>query len=233
MNPRNAKLESIEFGLDLYKSDSEEGRYIQGIASTEEKDLQAETVIQKGIDYSYLIKRGYLNSEHRPGPKYIVGEPTSINITPKGMFIKGFLYKGKQEADDWWELIKALDLNKSSRSIGMSIQGKVLRKFDNQILKCWLTAIAITSNPVNPNTYVEIVKSLDPSGTEEELKALTTVTGAALMPEDLDSDERNTTMAKGLNFSQAIEYLKLEEGYSYPAAKAIAKAIFYRYGIVA
>lgn len=149
--------------LDIAKAgpeDDKDKRWVQGIASTETVDLQDEKVIQSGIDTSYLLKYGYFNESHRSGPEHLLGEPTECRVTPKGLWVKGFLYKNHKAADQWWELLNSLVASKSSRRVGMSIEGKVTRREGKTIRKCWLKAIAITEAPVNYTTYLEIAKAL-------------------------------------------------------------------------
>lgn len=141
-------------------TDKDDKRWVQGIASTENVDLQGETVIQHGIDTSYFLKYGYFNSDHSPGPENKVGEPTECRATKAGLWVKGFLYKGNEKADHWWDLMKSLEESGAKRKVAWSIQGKVIRRGGNSILKCWLQDIAITASPVNTHTWAEIVKSL-------------------------------------------------------------------------
>jgi len=145
----------------LSKAEAKDGkRWVQGIASTDDRDLQGEVVRQNGIDYGYFLKYGYINDDHKEGPEHKVGEPAECRMTPAGLWLKGFLYKGKERSEYWWEHITTLAENNSSRKVGFSIQGKVLRREGNTIAKCWLQDVAITASPVNTNTWAEIVKSL-------------------------------------------------------------------------
>jgi hypothetical protein len=163
MNPVS-KDDSFEFFMPveaISKSEGKDGkRLIQGIASTDDRDLQGEVVKQGGIDYSYFLKHGYINDDHKDGPENKVGEPTECRLTPGGLWIKAYLYKGKERADYWWDHITALATNESRRKVGFSIQGKILRRDGMTILKCWLQDVAITASPVNTSTWAEIVKSL-------------------------------------------------------------------------
>lgn len=135
-------------------------RWIQGIASTEGLDLQGERVHQSGIDLSYFLAHGYINDDHKPGPENKVGEPVEARATKAGLWIKAFLYKGHERADHWWSFINALEQSDANRKVGFSIQGKVLRREGNRIMKCWLQDVAITASPVNTNTWAEIAKAL-------------------------------------------------------------------------
>lgn len=145
----------------IEKSETKDGkRFVQGVASTDDRDLQGEVVRQGGIDYSYFLKYGYINDDHKDGPEHKVGEPVEARITAAGLWMKGFLYKGKERAEYWWEHINTLAQNSSNRRVGFSIQGKVIRREGNTIAKCWLQDVAITASPVNTSTWAEIVKSL-------------------------------------------------------------------------
>lgn len=150
--------------VQLVKSESigdkESKRFIQGIASTDDTDLQNEIVVQHGMDTAYFLKYGYINDDHKPGPEHKVGEPTECRSTKAGLWIKAFLFKGHDRANYWWELMQSLEESGATRKVGFSIQGKVLRRAGNSILKCWLQDIAITCSPVNTHTWAEVVKSL-------------------------------------------------------------------------
>src|SRR5690625_1136116 len=77
-------------------------RQIQGVASTSHSDLQGETVDQDGIDFSYFLKHGYFNNDHKPGAENKVGEPTECKVTKQGLWVKGFLYENLDAADAIW-----------------------------------------------------------------------------------------------------------------------------------
>lgn len=153
--------------VEIRKSvDSEDGlkkdtrRIIQGVASTEDQDLQGEKVIQAGLDYSYFLEHGYINDDHKPGPEHKVGEPLEARITKAGLWVKAFLYKGQERADHWWSLLQALEQSNANRKVGFSIEGKIVRRQGKSILKAWLKDVAITASPVNTHTFADIVKAL-------------------------------------------------------------------------
>ena len=158
-----------EFGFwvpfDIIKSSQESKakdnkRWIEGIASTEDLDLQNEIVSLRGVDFNYFLRYGYFNNDHKPGFENKVGEPTECRVTPKGLYVKGFLFKNKKIAEDIWEMALSLESSQSSRKLGFSIQGKVLRRQGKRLLSCWVQEVAITAAPINTNTYLDIVKSL-------------------------------------------------------------------------
>jgi hypothetical protein len=136
-------------------------RWIQGIASTKDVDLQLETVEQYGIDFSYFLKYGYFNNDHKPGFENKVGQPTECRVTKEGLWTKGFLFDNHKVADAIWELALAIEASQANRKLGFSIQGKVLRRAGRKILKCWIQDIAITAAPINTNTWLDVIKSLN------------------------------------------------------------------------
>src|SRR5262245_35743684 len=111
----------------LAKSEGAAGdgkRWLQGIASTDRKDLQGEVIKQNGIDTSYFLNYGYFNYDHKAGAEFKIGEPTECKVTQKGLWVKGFLYNDKRVADDVWEHITAVQKSGGSRRMGFSIEGK-------------------------------------------------------------------------------------------------------------
>jgi hypothetical protein len=136
-------------------------RWIQGIASTKDVDLQLETVEQYGIDFSYFLKYGYFNNDHKPGFENKVGQPTECRVTKEGLWTKGYLFENHKIADSIWELALSLEASQSNRKLGFSIQGKVSRRAGRKIIKCWIQDIAITAAPINTNTWLDVVKSLN------------------------------------------------------------------------
>jgi hypothetical protein len=135
-------------------------RVIQGIASTKDRDLQKEVVNQNGIDFSYFLKYGYYNNDHKPGFENKVGQPLECKITKEGLWTRGFLFDQHKIADAIWELANALEATDADRKLGFSIQGKVTRRHGREIMKCWIQDIAITASPINTHTWFDVVKSL-------------------------------------------------------------------------
>lgn len=241
------RTESFNFWVpaDAIKSgvDNDGKRWIQGIASTANLDLQGERVTQRGLDFSYFLKNGYINDDHKEGPEHKVGEPTEAKITKDGFWIKGFLYKGKERADHWWDHLNSLDQSGSKRKVGFSIQGKVERRNGKTIDKCWIQDVAITAAPVNTHTWAEIVKSLNADtwseDEEDQDKALSTTSGGAMIPESLEGELKNQTYKSfrdipagaNLSYDQYVDTLQLEQGWSRKTASAVVDAIFVKKGL--
>lgn len=222
------QVDTFKFWLpaQLVKSGktSDGKRWIQGIASTETRDLQGEVVAQKGIDTSYFLKHGHFNNDHKPGTENKVGEPTECKITKDGLWVKGFIWEGKKAADDIWEHFNALNKSGSRRKMGFSIEGKVLQRNGNIIEKCWIQDIAITPAPVNTTTFAEVVKSLN--ARKWDLEKAAEASGNPMATESLDSEEKEE-ISKGLTFSEAVEFIQAKETrLSKEAASLIATAIF-------
>lgn len=212
-------------------------RWIQGIASTDSRDLQGEIVRQKGIDFSYFMKHGYFNDDHKPGPENKVGQPTECKVTKNGLWVKGFLFNSHKKADEYWELMHALTSSGSTRQVGFSIQGKVKRRAGKEISECWIQDIALTPAPVNTTTWAEIAKSLSAnkwdfnkstvadSAEEDEEKALT-AGGSPLVPESLEGGVKEDRTRKALTYDETVEYLKKSQDLNEEAAVAVANVVF-------
>ena len=232
--------QDFTFWMPLEKaSTSEDGsvRIIEGIASTNDLDLQGEKVFQKGIQFDYFLKHGYFNWDHQKGAENKIGEPWTCRVTPKGLFVKGMLYKGKHVADAVWEHIQSLRKNpQSKRRVGFSLQGKTLLKKGQTLLKCWLQDVAITTAPINYNTYLDVVKSFSGYELDKALAAGTAVSGqtggSALRPESgitSPTDEELKDLGYGdrkLNKSQLAAIIARNKGYSRKTSTLLSDILF-------
>jgi len=213
-------------------------RWIQGVASTATRDLQDEIVDQTGIDFSYFLKHGWFNNDHRPGFKNKVGQPTEARITKNGLWVKGFLLENHGVADDIWELMHSLETTQSDRRLGFSIQGKVKERSGSRIKKCWIMDIAITPAPVNTTTWAEIAKSLSAHKWDLTEKSQSTLcpqiplhgAHSVLGVESLEDEEKEDRdlpeVSKGLTLTEAVSFLETTHGLPRSAAEKVAHAIF-------
>ncbi len=197
-------------------------RYIQGIASTDTSDLQGETVDPAGIDFGYFVKNGYFNWDHQQDPNARIGEPLDCKVTKNGLWVKGYLYNENKIAEQVWEQMNSLEASKASRKMGFSIEGKVRRRSGKKIEKCWIQNIAITAQPVNTNTWAEIVKSLAKE-VKDETKALT-AEGSDLVPESLDKEDKKN-LSKSYTLNETVVLLKEQYDFG-DEAELVAKAVF-------
>lgn len=220
---------SIEKGSS--KGDKSGKRWIQGIASTNTRDLQGEIVEQNGIDFSYFLKHGYFNNDHKPGFENKVGQPTECKVTRNGLWVKGYLFNNHKISDDIWELMNSLEASKADRKVGFSIQGKVKRREGTTIKECWIQDIAVTPAPVNTTTWAEIAKSLsaqkwdfDKSFSQEKIPASANPLVGESLEEKLKEDREETE--KSLTYDETVEFLKSHHDLPQEAADVVAKAIF-------
>lgn len=146
---------------------------IKGLASTEHLDLQGEIIKMNGLDITPLKDgRGVFNWDHKPGPENVLGVIDAAEITTDGLFIEGYLLKNCEKAKAVYNILDSLKAGDRKR-IGLSVEGKVLKRSDMNgkiISGAKIDKVALTLDPVNPNTYSELVKSLTDSNREEIIK---------------------------------------------------------------
>lgn len=152
---------------------SEDGEWIvKGLASTPSKDAQGEVLLPDGIDATPIDQgRGVLNWDHQKGPENTVGLLDSYSRTKEGFFVKGRLFKNHSKAKSIHEIMSSLGKSDQGR-MGLSVEGKILERAgkDGKIIKkCQIHAVALTMNPVNQDSYVDLVKSF--SDEEVEFQA--------------------------------------------------------------
>lgn len=159
-------------------------RMIYGIASTPDKDLQRQRIIQSGIDFQPLLEGGFFNWNHFERPGDLLGEPIDAKIVRMekgelGLEVAGLLYEGVEDADDLWRLMEAMEKSYVRRRIGWSVQGGTQQFQGDDIVKCRVDQLAITHEPVNPFTWAKLYKSL--------AKTMTTGNASPMRMQDLDS----------------------------------------------
>lgn len=238
-------------GADILKSgEDDQKRIIRGYASTEDGDRQGETLVQKGLDITDFVNHGYFNFDH--DNSIIMGYPyPTCKIDERGLYVEGELLKGIPEADRLWNLAIALKKSNAPRQVGFSVEGKVLERDGNRILKAKIYNIALTTNPVNTNcSWEAIVKSFNPnSGTlldslDKSLEAgyevnpTETEGGGVFRKESLEKDLHNLSYVidndankkilkerlstkKSLTDNELIVYLQLVKGLSRDDARMI------------
>lgn len=164
---------------------------IRGLASTPDLDYQGEKVVQKGLDISSFLEKGFLNLDH--DNSRIVGYPDKNNtkITKDGLYLEGYLLDNS-DGRRFWETAIALQKSGTSRRLGFSIEGQVLKEDDKgQILKARVTNVAVTSTPCNANaTWNAVVKSMTAS-TQSQAPLLkeSLENGKIFYQKGLDGDE--------------------------------------------
>ena len=166
----NQVLFEMPVELELRKSADGGRRIVRGYASTESIDQDGEVILQNGIDFSPLLKSGFLNYDHQykvlNGAKMpiIIGYPTTAEIRDKGLWVEGELLKSDgvstseqlKLADEMWEMGMALQKSGSNRSLAYSVEGGVLERKGNRIVKSVVRHLAVTHKPVNAEATVEL-----------------------------------------------------------------------------
>ena len=144
---------------DFYKN-----MIVWGQASTNDEDLDGETLEPNGYDLSSFLSKGLINYEHlakNRSPLYYIGEPIDAKIKDNKFFIKAKLWEKSKMARDLWDTLHIMKASGSNRGIGWSIEGTPLEKDKNnekRITKARITHTALTFMPKNANTWAEIVK---------------------------------------------------------------------------
>lgn len=172
--------------LEISKAKDASGKEVMkigGIASTADKDSDNEVLEPDGFDLSYFLKNGFINWNHqsKTNPNTVIGEPTKAEITEKGLYIEGELYKDSPIATQVWDLAKTLEKSSKSRRLGFSIEGKALERDlldKKRITKAKITGVAITASPKNPCTIMDIIKG-EATGFETEHNISETVSTEA------------------------------------------------------
>jgi hypothetical protein len=130
--------------------DVEATRPIGGWCSTEDLDRQDEVVVARGLDFNEFVQFGYFNDNHRQDTASVLGYPRVARLEKSRWWTEGNLLPGYPPADRVWELAKALAKSGAPRSLGFSIEGKVLeRDGGNRIVRAKVRNVAITNAPVN------------------------------------------------------------------------------------
>ena len=179
MEQHDQKLFELPVELELRKSVSGNRRIVRGYASTENIDQDGEVILQKGIDFSPLLKSGYVNYDHQyqniAGAKVpiLIGVPKLAEFDGKGWVVESELFKSGDGgissnqirlADEMWELGMALQKSDSGRRLAYSVEGGVVYRDPQnpkKIVKSVVRHVALTHKPVNEECTVDLfMKSL-------------------------------------------------------------------------
>lgn len=154
----------IDIGDSIRKSSenpTDKSWYVKGYATTDDLDYQDDIILPSGIDISHLVEHGYINYEHQQGPEYRIGAPTKNTYVDlnKGLYVEAKLYKGNPHAQSIWNLADNIQKSGVDRQLGFSIEG-IARKRSTEdprvIEETFITNVALTTNPANPNATWEV-----------------------------------------------------------------------------
>ena len=164
-------------------TDLELTRPIGGWCSTENLDRQDEIVVAKGLDFSEFVSFGYFNDNHKQETAAVLGYPRVARLEKSRWWTEGNLLVGYPPADKVWELAKAMKKSGAPRSLGFSIEGKVLeRDGGNRIVRAKVRNVAITNAPVNTDCLWGILsKAFAPLATVENAQRKALAENSALV----------------------------------------------------
>ncbi len=188
--------------------DVEASRPIGGWCSTEDLDRQDEVVVAKGLDFSEFVSFGYFNDNHRQDTSSVLGYPRIARLEKSSRWwTEGNLLVGYPPADRVWELAKALKKSRAPRSLGFSIEGKVLeRDGGHRIVRAKVRNVAITNAPVNTGCTWKILSKAFSSDSKVELAARKALAKSSTQAQSRGRRVDDITHQRNvdLSFSEAI-----------------------------
>jgi len=158
-------------GAELSKGDSPKPKWrVTGLASTEHKDRQGDTIRQDGLDWTQFLKHGFINDDHGKTANDIIGYPTKVravkvrdgNRTIPATAIEGYLFDTPKAAQ---LAALAKSMHGTPRQMGFSVEGPAPKRSvtdPSEIVGAVVTHVAFTPWPVNPyaTAVVELQKSV-------------------------------------------------------------------------
>ena len=150
--------------------DGRKSKRIGGIVTTPNRDQQDETVGLAGLDFSEFEKSGYFNDNHGKSTTDLVAFPdmgvrrvkagaelpNGQKAKADGVWAEGILVGHK--GDEVYQIAK--DLQGTGRSLGFSIEGKILERDPldpRHVAKAKVVNIAVTHCPVNAETELVLL----------------------------------------------------------------------------
>ena len=159
--------------LELVKSQTTgdiSRRCVKGFASTEALDQSGESVLQKGLDWAPLKATGFINYDHQKREiagaqvPIIIGYPTDVIMKSHGLWVEGELLNPGttscpelQLADYMWQLGMQLQKSGSDRRLAYSVEGGILERRGNKVVRAIARHVALTHKPVNTDCSVEVL----------------------------------------------------------------------------
>ena len=213
-------IELVSKGEGVSDDDEQEDEnnslaYIRGVVSTDDTDFEGERVEQRGLDWSYFLKNGWFNHEHRPGPEAILGHPLKIEQGEHSTTVEGVLYLEKPLANEIYTTAVAMRKAGGDRSLGFSIEGQVTARNNDDtkvILGARVINCAITAHPMNPNTNLEVIaRSMTASvGYQEPTIPDADAALSALVEQDLEGRKASATYGGAIKPSRLRAMLRAQ-----------------------
>lgn len=163
--------DTFKFVIPAELTKGEDGEWkVAGLASTSSVDRQGEVILPEGIDATPIAKgKGFFNFDHDNSPENTIGVLDSYKKSTNGMYVEGRLFKNHTRAKAVYEIMSSLNKGDKGR-IGMSVEGKIIERDQANpsiIKRCLIKNVALTMNPVNQDTFADIVKSMTGTGQVE------------------------------------------------------------------
>jgi hypothetical protein len=178
-NPNSFMIRSdgtfhVAFGgieMDLLKAQNKNGQVVypfQGVCSTQDRDLEGEILIQKGLNFEPFMQYGEFNWNHIPFA--MVGVPVGKKAwfedpvwKSQGEIIGGLtaLKINGQEytTDQIVQQHNALKKSGCNRGLCQSVEGKVIERSEcgKFVKKANIVNVALTFQPINGGTNVDML----------------------------------------------------------------------------
>lgn len=196
--------------------------YLAGFASSNRKDTDGEN-LEQNFDINYLVERGIVNWNHSKDPDHVIGEPAQVKFVKGNLWVKSMMYEDQPMAQKVMNLAEVFRKNSSKRKLGYSIEGKVLERDPNdasRVLKALITNIAVTVNPKNCDSLIDIVKGNysgwdDDENLKPEVANIDEVLNKAVTEENyIVNVQRNdgTTVQVDGDFNVIVKSMDTEKG---------------------
>lgn len=229
-------------GESLNKSISvdENGDYIvQGLISSDAKDVEEDEITPEGMDCSYFLENGWIKYEHGNNPKQFIGEPLDVKVGTfkhptldkmvHGIYIKGRLYANRELTEEAVKTLSDLQKANANRRMGWSIEGSVVKRdrLTKKIVKSVLRNVVLTMNPVNTCTWAELSKSF---ATKAELeKAMDVAAAAPVTAQSIEGyKDEEDEQQKWINLFRSFTYRRNssksigDDSYAFALSKGLS-----------
>jgi hypothetical protein len=131
-------------------------------------------MLQNGMDLTPIDKKkGIINWDHAKGPENTLGVLDGYRKASDGLYIEGRLFKNHDKAKAVHQIMSSLGKSDYGR-VGLSVEGQIKERTGQNgevIKRSVITGVALTMNPVNTDTYVDLVKSMNADQTELEFNS--------------------------------------------------------------
>jgi len=220
----------------MEKGDAPPGQELRigGWISTEHRDQDDEVVLQDGLDFSYLMTKGWFNDNHSQKAVDVLGYPTKIERgTYKGKAatrIEGYLIPDKRGRELYGK-IQWLAKNDSPRKFGFSVEGTIDERggTGGKLVKhARVRHVAVTHCPINAHTELEaLAKALTAGSSVGAPGTATAGDGFALRTESLEGVPHSLTEPRpkkkkkkraSLTKAEAIAVIQRRLGFRHDAA---------------